>query len=126
MPGDVSFAHNAYEPLPLNNRESAYLVCLHDGEHVGDVGVRVDLVDGALGEFTGGGGAGIATASDALDHDVAIGDHPVQSVVVATDGQRANVEVAHVLGSSSQGFVVADTCHSGVHDLFGARHVNSL
>jgi hypothetical protein len=51
-----------------------------------------------LGQLTGGGAVRVASGGDALDDDVAVGDHPVQAVVVSPDRQGTHTQVAHMLG----------------------------
>src|SRR3712207_6904860 len=45
----------------------------------------------------------VLAVGDAVHDDVAVGDHALEPVVVTADGQRADVEVAHLAGRIDEG-----------------------
>ena len=76
------------------------LMLFHDVEHLLDACVQVYVVDAVSGQLPGRGGVRVEARRQPFDHNVAVGEHSVQPVVVPADWQRTDVVLAHVLGSS--------------------------
>ena len=70
----------------MDNWHSPDSVLLHEFEHIGYVGVSLDAQRFALTKFFSGHRGRIAALGDALHDDVAVGDDPVQPVVIRPNG----------------------------------------
>ncbi|MGZ6780000.1 MAG: hypothetical protein ACXVGO_13495 [Mycobacterium sp.] len=46
----------------------------------------------------------------------------MQAIIVAADRQGTDAQIARVLRRGDKRLVLADTCRSGMHDVFGRGH----
>ena len=74
-------------------------------ERLLDVVVRPDGDDLVTGVVLHLDLRGVHALGHAAQDDVAVGDHPLQAVVVAADGQRADAQVLHLAGGVCHGVV---------------------
>ncbi|BEL06178.1 hypothetical protein Q0Z83_043690 [Actinoplanes sichuanensis] len=68
----------------------------HGAQDLRGIVVGADRDRLALGQFGGRHLGRVAALAERLHHDVAVGQHAVQPVVVAADRQRSHVEVRHL------------------------------
>ena len=66
----------------------------------------------------------VAALGDALHHDVAVGEHALQPVVVAADRQGADVEVAHHARGFGERLVLLHALRVGRHQVACDGHRN--
>ena len=81
----------------------------------------------ALGERADGDLVGVLPLRDDLDHDVPVGQHPLEAVVLPADGQGADVQGGHPLGGRGDGVVLGDALGALGHDVTRcAGHLSSF
>lgn len=78
-------------------RSGRELVLAHGAMDLGRVVVRADGHRLALGQLTGRHGGRVATLGQHLHHNVAVGQHALEPVVVAADRQRTDPLLGHPL-----------------------------
>jgi len=87
--------------------------------------VRADGHRLALGHFPGPRRSRVPTFGDAPYDDVAIAHHSLEPVVLAADGQGADVEVTHLASGVDERVVLANAFDLIGHDLSCCGHVIS-
>jgi hypothetical protein len=112
--------------MPVDHRQSADLVLLHEAQGLAQVVVGADRDRLAFGELAGGDRLRVAALCDALHHDVAVGEHALEPVVVAADRQRADVEVAHHPRRLGQGLPLLHAGGLRSHEVACYRHSDLL
>src|SRR5215207_6710783 len=103
VPGDVALAHDAHQIVAVDDRQPAHLVLAHRPEDLLDRVVGADGDRLALGQVTGAGRGRVAALGEAPYDDVAVGEHALEPVVLTADGQRPDVQVAHLAGGIGEG-----------------------
>src|SRR5215218_4220088 len=121
--GDVGLAHHADQVVTVDHRQPPHLVLAHGSQDLLDRVVGPDGDRLALGQVAGAGRGRVTALGEAPDHDVAVGHHALEPVVLAADGQRPDVQVAHLAGGIGEGLVLADALDAAGHDVACSGHV---
>ena len=119
---DIGLADDADEAVAVDDREAAYLVVGHGAQGLRDRVVGADSHGLALGQVFHLGRRGVAVVGNAVDDDVAVGDHACEPVVVTTDGEGAHPEVAHLARRVDERVGGPGAFDSARHDVACSRH----
>ena len=84
---NVTLTDDANQLVVGDDRKPPDLVPFQNFNGGINAGIRVNPVGFARGEIAGHHFAGATAGSDALEHNVAVGDHALQLAVITTNGQ---------------------------------------
>ena len=105
--------------MAVDDRQTADLVLGHRLEGLADRVVGPDRDRLALAELAGIGRLRVLALGQHADHDVAIGEHPLQAIVLPADRQRADAELLHLARRFRDRLVLADALGSAAHHVPG-------
>src|SRR5581483_1669849 len=115
----VAQRDDARQPFVLvENDQSADLVFSHQLGRFGDGLILEDVVNGRCHNVLNASLLRIQPLSNCSDGDVAIGDHPLEAIILAANGQGPHVQVFHLLGSRYETLPGLDAFDAARHDLF--------
>src|SRR4051794_1112855 len=112
----VGLADDPDQVVPVDHRQPPHLVLGHRVQRLLDGVVGPDRHGLALAELARLGRAGVLALRDDLHHDVAVGQHALEPVVLAADRHRAHVEIGEPLRGFGDRVVLADALRAAGHD----------
>ncbi|KJY33545.1 hypothetical protein VR46_33530 [Streptomyces sp. NRRL S-444] len=110
------------EPVPVDDRQPAYLVLAHRAHDLSGVVIGADGDRLTLRQLSGLDLGRVLTDAQDLHDDVAVGQHALELVVRATDRQRTDAHLRHLLRGLKDRLLGADALCAFRHDLACRGH----